>query len=328
MMLLHPSNIMFLTTLFMTIILAVSTDSWFVTWVALEMNIMVFLPMLLKKKNKYQSESALKYFLTQIIASIMILLALMQLKTAYGFSCFVILTSLMLKMAAAPLHKWMPALVNGLNWESLFILLILQKVVPFTILSLNNPYDSFDFTLSFFIIMSALTGALMVLFQSSLMKMLAYSSIAHSAWMLTLMMMGKLEWLSYFMIYSIINMTLMTTLAKTNMFYLSQLLTNKESAHNKAWIMLGFLSLGGLPPLSGFFPKMMAISVISASSNNTLLLVLLLSSLISLFMYLRVSVNSIFMKTSQIFEKGQKSKNLLISVINTSGLFLGYLLFV
>nr|YP_010252264.1 NADH dehydrogenase subunit 2 [Grandidierella taihuensis]QTX95222.1 NADH dehydrogenase subunit 2 [Grandidierella taihuensis] len=327
-MILHPANMLFFSTLLLTIVLIMSTDSWLVTWMALEINVMVFLPIMLKKNNKYQSETALKYFITQVIASILILLALVQLKTLYSFSCYILITALMLKLAAAPLHKWMPALINGLNWESLFMLLVIQKAGPFIILSMNNPCNNFENFTKFFIISSALIGAIMALFQSSLQKMLAYSSIAHLSWMLSLILLNKLDWVTYFIIYSLITLTLMISLSMTNMLYLSQMMTNSMNNINKVWVMFGFLSLAGLPPFTGFFPKMMSMELLTQSPHNLLLLPLLMSSLISLFLYLRITLNSMFFKTSQPFSKPVNNKNTLMTFINLTGLFTGVLLFI
>nr|BBN80014.1 NADH dehydrogenase subunit 2 [Grandidierella fasciata] len=324
MMILHPSKIMFFTVLLLSILLIISTDSWLVTWLALEVNIMVFLPLMLKKNNKYQSETALKYFLIQVVASTIILLSLIQLKISNSFSHLLVL-ALMLKMAAAPLHKWMPALSDGLSWETLFTLLILQKLAPFFLLSMNINIVFFEL-LIFFIITSAMVGSTMVLFQSSLQKMLAYSSIAHLAWMLSIMKESKFEWLVYFIIYSSIVLALMFTLSFNNMSYLSQLMSS-HSSKAKFWVCVGFLSLGGLPPFSGFFPKMMVISVLTTTEYKFLLGILILSSLISLFMYLRIVLMTMFQKKNKNFFFQKKNSDYLVNLVNMIFLPLGLVIF-
>jgi NADH:ubiquinone oxidoreductase subunit 2 (subunit N) len=66
---------------------------------------MSFIPLILKKTNKYQAESALKYFLTQAIASVFILLRLCLIKTPTIGATFILTLGLLLKVAAAPLHQ-------------------------------------------------------------------------------------------------------------------------------------------------------------------------------------------------------------------------------
>nr|BCD89863.1 NADH dehydrogenase subunit 2 [Grandidierella osakaensis] len=315
---------MFFMVLLLSIFLIISTDSWLMTWLALEINIMVFLPLMLKKNNKYQSETALKYFLIQVMASVIILLSLIQLKVSENYIHLLTL-ALMLKMAAAPLHKWMPALISGMSWETLFILLILQKLAPFFLLSINMNLVYFDF-LIFFIIMSAVTGSVMVLFQSSLQKMLAYSSIAHLAWMLAIMKESKFEWFIYFVIYSMIILALLVTLAHNNTSYLSQLLSLHKSKM-KFWICLGFLSLAGLPPFSGFFPKMMVISVLSCSEYKFLAGVLILSSLISLFMYMRIILMVMLQKSAKNFLFEKKKNDYFVVFINMIFMPVGLMIF-
>nr|BBN80001.1 NADH dehydrogenase subunit 2 [Grandidierella rubroantennata] len=321
----HPSKIMFFSVLLFSIFLIISTDSWLITWLALEMNIMVFLPLMLKKNNKYQSETALKYFLVQVMASIIILLSLIQLKISNNYIHLLTL-ALMLKMAAAPLHKWMPALANGLSWETLFTLLIIQKLAPFFLLSMNMNFIFFDIII-LFIIISAMVGSIMVLFQSSLQKMLAYSSIAHLAWMLSIMKESKFEWLIYFTIYSSIMFCLIYTLSFYNIFYLSQLLSSQKSKM-KFWICLSFLSLGGLPPFSGFFPKMMVILILSNTEYKFLLMILIISSLFSLFMYLRIVFMTMFQKNNKnFFFKNKNNNDSIINFINMIFLPMGFMVF-
>lgn len=323
----HPSNLMFLFVLFISIVLVVSTDSWLVTWVSLEINIMVFLPLMLKKNNKYQRETALKYFLTQVVASILILLCLTQLKVNSFVFNNLLICALLLKIAAAPLHKWMPSLVGGLSWGVLFILLVVQKIAPFLLLSLNfYSLDCFNL-LRVFIVFRAIVGRGIAIFQSCLQKMLAYSSISHLAWMLSIIINHKFGWVIYFLIYALINFSIILTISFISIFYLAQLMSNGSRIF-KIWICLGFLSLAGLPPFSGFFPKIAVVKILILSNIKFLLFFLILRTLVTLFIYLRIVLNSIFTSGRGNLIIFKLKKDYFVSFVNMAALSAGGLIFV
>lgn len=66
-------------------------------------------------------------------------------------------------------------------------------------------------------------------------------------------------------------------------------------------ISILLISLGGLPPLTGFFPKLITLFIL-AESNIIIFLVLIIGSLINLYFYLNIVINSIIMtpETSSI----------------------------
>lgn len=318
----HPSNLIFLLVLFISIILIISTNSWLITWIALEINIMVFLPLMLKKKNKYQSEAALKYFLTQVVASILILLCLAQLKINLFIFNVLLVCALILKIAAAPLHKWIPSLVGGLSWRVLFILLVVQKIAPFFLLSINFYGSKISYLVSFFIIMSAVIGGISALFQASIQKILAYSSISHLAWILSVMLINKFGWLLYFFIYALINFSILLTLSHLGFFYLSQFISSTPNTL-KVWAACGFLSLAGLPPFSGFFPKLAAVEILARCGHKALLFFLIMSSLLTLFIYLRIILNCMYSRKRRVFCSTKSSKIYTVFFVNRRALVLG-----
>lgn len=52
------------------------------------------------------------------------------------------------------------------------------------------------------------------------------------------------------------------------------------------------LSLGGLPPLTGFMPKFITVIILTESINLTVF-ILLLGSVINLYFYLNIAINTI-----------------------------------
>jgi NADH:ubiquinone oxidoreductase subunit 2 (subunit N) len=63
-----------------------------------------FIPLIINKKNKYSTESALKYFLIQALASILII-GSASLGGRHSITPLIITAALLLKMGAAPSHQ-------------------------------------------------------------------------------------------------------------------------------------------------------------------------------------------------------------------------------
>ena len=78
-------------------------------------------------------------------------------------------------------------------------------------------------------------------------------------------------------------------------------------------LVFGLLSLGGLPPLRGFIPKLIGIQALSACSFPFLLFFLIIGSLLSLYYYLRFLFIS-FVHSSGFYSLFRFSKFSRVSV--------------
>lgn len=279
---------------------------------------MSFIPLILKKTNKYQAESALKYFLTQAIASVFILLRLCLIKTPTIGATFILTLGLLLKVAAAPLHQWITSLSEGLSWPTLLILLRPQKLGPLTLISNVVAYKPL---LVIFIILRAILGRLGGLSQPSLKKILAYSSIAHMGWVLSAMLLNSNIWFNYFIIYRVILSAISIIFKISNFSKLSHIYLNNTSS-TQIITTIRIMSLAGLPPFSGFLGKLIVILELSHSNFNFILIPILLGTLIRLFFYLRVALINIIKTKSQLTLTNLKPKNKTpILLINLIALF-------
>nr|YP_009118052.1 NADH dehydrogenase subunit 2 [Brachyuropus grewingkii]AJF22813.1 NADH dehydrogenase subunit 2 [Brachyuropus grewingkii] len=319
-MLLHPSATLFYATLITSMILTTSTNSWFIAWVGLEVNLLAFIPLILAKKNKYSVESALKYFLIQSLASIFIILA-SALADRHDLS-LLILAMLLLKSGAAPSHQWMPSMVDGLSWPLFTTLMTLQKINPLILVFFLLKTNFIYMFIMLYIFISCLVGAVGGLTQTSLRKIIGYSSIAHLAWMLSALTSGSWLWSSYFVAYAFVLSSVTFLLNHTQMSALNQV-----SSMNKSYLSLviavSILSLGGLPPFTGFLPKLLVVQHLAATPESFLLAPLLASAYLSLFFYARVLLTSLILasSTTNVLNKPKETNSNLL-VINLMGLLL------
>nr|YP_010535441.1 NADH dehydrogenase subunit 2 [Ixodes rubicundus]UYB78119.1 NADH dehydrogenase subunit 2 [Ixodes rubicundus] len=275
-------KMIFYWVLLISILLAFSSSLWFSLWISLEINMMIFIP-LMNSKNFLSSNSMLYYYIVQSLASSLFFFSsLMYSIYYYILFYYIIMISIMIKLAAAPFHIWFPQISEGLSFFSFFILSTIQKMIPLFIISSINNYF-----LILFIIFSSIMGSLGGLNQMSLKKILAFSSISHLSWILSLIMINQNYWFLYFIMYMLILMKIIYFFQKNNLNMIMSLNFMKTNFFKKMNLFSLFLSLGGMPPFLGFFMKWVSILFI-LNKMSLILMILIMSSLINLFFYIRI----------------------------------------
>nr|YP_009487810.1 NADH dehydrogenase subunit 2 [Culex bidens]AWB98836.1 NADH dehydrogenase subunit 2 [Culex bidens] len=293
------SNNIFLIMLIFGSLITISANSWLGAWMGLEINLLSFIPLMNEgKKNLMTSESSLKYFLTQAFASSILLFAIILMMMSFNlnwinnnFYELLILSTLLLKNGAAPFHFWFPGVMEGLSWINGLILMTWQKIAPLMLISYNINYNFFLIA----IILSMIIGALGGLNQTSLRKLMAFSSINHLGWMLMAMMNNELLWLIYFIFYFFLSMSIVLLFNNLKLFHFNQIFNfSMMNPVIKFFLFLNLLSLGGLPPFLGFLPKWLVIQNLVETHQLFLLFISVCLTLITLYYYLRMSY-SIYM---------------------------------
>nr|YP_009159616.1 NADH dehydrogenase subunit 2 [Metanephrops thomsoni]AKQ49250.1 NADH dehydrogenase subunit 2 [Metanephrops thomsoni] len=293
-MLISPSQLMFFSSLSTGMILSISSPTWFGAWAGLELNLMSFIPLIITKNNQYSSEAALKYFLIQALGSALIVFAASTLLVSFNFSHLFLTIALLLKLGAAPFHFWFPQVMEGMNWIQAITLMTIQKIAPMLLISYLS-YSFISSTIIFYsIILSAIVGAIGGINQMLLRKIMAFSSINHMAWMLSAISISESMWMMYFLFYAIMSSSIALIFHFQQIYQFSQITSNNASPlSNKILMFMSLLSLGGLPPFSGFIPKWMLIQEMTSTHYFPTLFILLSSTLISLYYYLRISISAL-----------------------------------
>nr|YP_010952670.1 NADH dehydrogenase subunit 2 [Trapezia serenei]WMQ53090.1 NADH dehydrogenase subunit 2 [Trapezia serenei] len=280
------SSFMFLFTLLLGSFLTISSSSWFSMWIGLELNLLSFIPLILIKMNPLYSETALKYFLIQALGSTFIIMSsCLYLYFSLSISPLIIM-ALLLKLGAAPFHFWFPHIMEGLSWPQAYILLSVQKIAPMYMLSHLHSYYLMIMLSAIF---SALVGALSGLNVLSLRKIMAFSSINHMSWMLIAIFISDFMWVTYFIFYILISLSIVMFFNSFHSYYFSDLLNlSYSNPYFSLLLPLNLLSLGGLPPFTGFVPKWFMIQSMLMNEMIFPLIFLIFSALITLYYYLRV----------------------------------------
>nr|WNH22259.1 NADH dehydrogenase subunit 2 [Pontinus castor] len=275
-----------------------SSSHWLLAWMGLEMNTLAIIPLMAQHHHPRAVEAATKYFLIQATGAAMLLFASTTNAWLTGqwelthmmhpLPTTLITLALALKMGLAPIHAWLPEVLQGLDLTTGLILSTWQKLAPFALL-LQIPSTNSTLLIALGLT-STLVGGWGGLNQTQLRKILAYSSIAHLGWMVVVLQYAP----------SLTALTLLLYLIMTSSAFLLFKLNKTTSINTLAtsWSKtpaltalapLLLLSLGGLPPLTGFMPKWLILQELTKQDLAPTATLVALSALLSLYFYLRLS---------------------------------------
>nr|BDQ44447.1 NADH dehydrogenase subunit 2 [Pheretima okutamaensis] len=323
-----PATMLTLSTLVTSTVMAMSSTNWMFLWASMELNLLSFIPILMSSKLNQEVEGSIKYFLAQALGSALLLTSSIMLWSPYSIwpsmMPLVLMVSLLLKLGSAPCHFWYPSVMASISWVSCTILSSWQKLAPLTILVFFTTQASKPL-IPLMAGLNALLGGIMGMNQSQLRTIMAYSSIGHMGWMLSFMLMNKpLMSMMYFTIYCSLIIPLFMLMSSMNLMTTKQLSKiTMISPTTQLMISMLLISLAGLPPLTGFMPKLLAITML-ASYNSPLIIILIMGSLMNLFYYLNIIIN-MMMSTQNMNMNTTKKINkqpslLLMSSMTSMGL--------
>nr|WDE34269.1 NADH dehydrogenase subunit 2 [Bavayia whitakeri] len=280
-------------------IITMTSSHWILAWAGLEMNTLAIIPIISKQHHPRATEAATKYFLIQATASAVILFAssLNAWKTGQWNiyhtpspeSIMLLTLALAMKLGLAPLHFWLPEVLQGAPLLTTAIISTWQKLAPASILymTINNLNQ---YTLMIFGLTSAILGGWMGLNQTQTRKIMAFSSIAHMGWVFMALAVNPNLTLLTLSIYLLLTTAMFTSLMTTTSKTLLDLGTTwPQTPALLSITMLTLMSLGGLPPLTGFMPKWLILKELTANNFSTISTLMALSTLPSLFFYIRMS---------------------------------------
>ncbi|MGE5402210.1 MAG: NADH-quinone oxidoreductase subunit N, partial [Ignavibacteriales bacterium] len=245
------------------------------------------------------------------------------------------------KIAAFPFHMWVPDVYQGSattvaglmstgGKAAAFsvMILALSAVFPGNNLNVFRPYFAVIATLSM------LYGSIVAISQSNLKRMLAYSSIAHAGYMSIGLAAGNYESVAgiifYLMAYTFMNLGAFGVVAMiegendTNLdldFYAG---LNSRNPVLAAFMALFMFSLSGLPPFAGFFGKYYVFISAIKAGMTWLAILGVLSSVISVYFYIRVVVYMYFKEPAPAAAPVHNNNLGLIAVVISAFLVIAF----
>jgi NADH-quinone oxidoreductase subunit N len=307
-----------------------STNDLLVIFIALEiMSLAVYVMTGIKRTSEAGAEAAFKYFVLGAFSSAFFLYGIAFAYAATGTTklddlgvrvagaalqpdLLIVMAMLLLavgfafKVSAVPFHMWTPDAYQGAPTLVTGFMSTGVKAAAFAaflrvFLSALEPLR-----LEWVPILAAIAALTMILgtvvgvAQSSVKRLLAYSSIAHAGYLIVGLVAanaaGKAAILLYLVAYAVTNLGAFGVLAA---------LTTNDRPHDEIRDFAGLarekpilaglltvflLSLGGFPPTVGFIAKWFVITAAVQANQISLAVIAVLTSVISVFFYLRIVV--------------------------------------
>jgi len=304
------------------------------------MSVSVYILSGFNRKSIRSTESGIKYLILGGFSSAVLLYGIALLYGASGSIYFekilsgfdannpiylagsaLVLAGFIFKIGAFPLQQWVPDIYQGAPVPATTFMSVNVKAAAFAILLrfLMQTVDYHNLPLvNIIIVISVLTmtiGNIAAIVQSSIKRMLAYSSIAHAGYILVGILAAVKgqetavnNVLYYLYAYAIMNLgafAIVTYLSSEdkeldNIERISGLWNKKPLIAVALGIFM--FSLTGIPPTIGFFAKYRIFLTAVNAGFSIVVLIALVNSVISAYYYLRVLVYA-FMK-QDIYEFG------------------------
>jgi NADH-quinone oxidoreductase subunit N len=302
------------------------------------------------KKNLLSNEASLKYFLMGSFSTGVLLLGITLIYGATGSfhlampivnpkthlvnehflmsaGLILLFVSMNFKVSAAPFHFWTPDVYDGAPTVFTSFMATIVKAAGF--IAFIRVFEAqrialgytWPIILSFVIVATLLVGNITAVFQRSVKRMLAYSSISQAGFML-FALYGKSIFnteaiLLYIVAYSLATIGLFAVLVKMKDYSFDSFngLAKKHPA--LAFLTTLFLfSLAGIPLTAGFFAKYyMLNALLTAGAGLWLLIVAILFAAVSVFYYFRLVQAMYFVSGEPAINELDKTYELKLWVI-------------
>jgi NADH-quinone oxidoreductase subunit N len=279
----------------------------------------------LNRDSRLSSEAAIKYFVLGALSSGMLLygmsmvygatgtLSLAQLHTAIPsstmphllvFGLIFMIIGIAFKLGAAPFHMWIPDVYQGAPTPVTTFIGSASKLAAFGMAyrlletGMGDLAQHWQLMLAALAVLSLAIGNLVAIVQTNIKRLLAYSTISHMGYLLLGLVNATPEGYSAAMFYAI-SYALMSTaafgviLALSRAGFESEEIDDFKGLNQRApWMaflmMLAMFSLAGVPPMFGFFAKLLVLQAAIHAGMMWLAIVGAVFAIIGLYYYLRV----------------------------------------
>jgi NAD(P)H-quinone oxidoreductase subunit 2 len=214
-----------------------------------------------------------------------------------------VIAGIAFKIAAVPFHQWTPDVYEGSPTPVVAFLSVGSKAAGFAlaIRLLVSAFplvsEQWHFVMTALAILSMVLGNVVALAQTSMKRLLAYSSIAQAGFVMIGLIInsetGYASMLFYLMVYLFMNLGGFTCVILFSLRTGTDEISEYGGLYQKDPLLtltlsICLLSLGGIPPLAGFFGKLYLFWAGWQAGAYGLVLLGLLTSVISIYYYIRV----------------------------------------
>lgn len=214
-----------------------------------------------------------------------------------------VIAGIAFKISAVPFHQWTPDVYEGSPTPVVAFLSVGSKAAGFAlairllVTVFSSVSDQWHFIFTTLAVLSMVLGNVVALAQTSMKRMLAYSSIAQAGFVMIGLIAGTDAGYSsmvfYLLIYLFMNLGAFASVILFSLRTGSDQISDYSGLYQKDPLLtlvlsICLLSLGGIPPLAGFFGKIYLFWAGWQAGLYGLVLLGLITSVASLYYYIRV----------------------------------------
>ena len=319
----HSEFFLLLATCTLGMMLLVSSLELLTMYVALELasySLYALVP--LRSGAGHQTEAGIKYFLSGIATSALMLFGMATLfaatkttliselalklpdllSTPMAFiGLLLTLCGFFFKLALFPFHVWAPGVYQGAANQVTAFVATATKVAAMAMLarlvSMSNGHTTLAHVLIALAILSMTYGNLVALVQKDFKRLLAYSAIAHAGYsligILSMNPTGYAAAVFYALAYLTMTFTCFLVVVKVASDGCDLAIAELAGLHRRSPIlamalMVGVFSLGGIPPTIGFTGKFLVFTAAMERGYFLLVLIAMINVVVSLYYYIQV----------------------------------------
>lgn len=249
----------------------------------------------------------LYYFLVQRLGSAIIFLRLLVyliFKTPLFKILF--LRAILLKLGGAPFQGWYIKLIQKINWGTIWLLSVWQKLIPLILLSMG-PVEILLIFRAARIFISRINR----IKQKKIKKILGLSSIFSLGWVLSILSIRR-KWVWFIVGYGIALINLISNTKLSFLYNVESVEKLSTRAYTLGLFFLGLLIVRGLPPFIMFFLKV-TLLVTLAKIRLMLAGVYLVIRIFIIYIYLIIAFTSLrLVKSIEISTNNFLSRNLIL----------------
>jgi NADH-quinone oxidoreductase subunit N len=318
----HSEFYLFLATCTLGMMLLVSSVEILTLYVALELSSYSLYALVPLRSGGQQAEAAIKYFLSGIATSALMLFGMASLfgaaQTTYVAELALKLPGLLntpmafigllltlcgffFKLALFPFHVWAPSVYQGAANQVTAFVATATKVTAMAMLarlvSMSYGNTSLAHVLIALAIISMTYGNLVGLVQKDFKRLLAYSAIAHAGYsligILSMSQTGYAATVFYAFGYLAMTFTCFLVVVKVASDGRDLAIVQLAGLHRRSpllamALLAGVFSLGGIPPTIGFTGKFLVFNAAMERGYFLLVLIAMINVVVSLYYYVQV----------------------------------------
>lgn len=256
-----------------------------------------------------------------------------QLPLFFYAGVMFMLIAMLFKVSAAPFHFWAPDVYEGSPTLVTALMSTIVKTAAFAafirlfMIGFGNVSDVWSTILALIIALSLVVANFSAAMQTSVKRMLAYSSISHAAFMLMVILANVRSNLSldamvfYSLAYSIGSIAafgiLYNVTRNGNETIAAFNGLGKRNPGLALCMSIAMLSLAGIPITAGFFAKYFVFVAMIGTTYKWLLILAILSSAVGAYYYLKVIIAMYFSKTETTEPVAIEKSNVFVIAITT-----------